>query len=295
MIASPSLLNPGHRHLAGFLVISFVLHILWFVWFTLQGAAIFAPQDSGMLGLGGGGDDIVFQLSRGSSGGPQAEILGSDMDLQEALPETLAEDQVEVPLVEEEAAIPIAPAEDTVEKEKQKAASDAATARAAQAASDAAAKKRSGGDGGDAEETRRSRGGTALSGPQISSSAAGRTLNLLAGRLDIPSGNRLMNMKMNLFPDGTMRVALTYFHYKTFHKLVTSTRNFKGDGKWWVENNSLCLQAMVIEYGTINCYDLNQKPDGNLDMYFSQCTGRSSSICRKDRLGAQGNFSSGID
>lgn len=288
MSVSGSMLNPGHRHLAVFILVSFALHALWFVWFALQGAAMFAAADSGALGIGGG-EDIVLQLSRGDTGGPEAQPPVADLDLQEALPDTLSEDQVEVPLVEEEVAVPVTPAEDTLAKEKA-----AAAAKAAQAAADAA-KKQTGGDGVDAEETKRNRAGSALTGPQITSSAAGRTLNLLAGRLDIPSGNRLMNVKLNLFPDGTMRVALTYFHYKTFHKLVTSTRHFKGDGKWWVENNSLCLQAMVIDYGTINCYDLNQKPDGNLDLYFSQCTGRSSAICRKDRLGAQGHFSSGIE
>jgi hypothetical protein len=278
-----------------FLLLSVVLHMLWFVWYALQGSALMAslaPQDSGVLGVGGG-EDIVFQLSRGTSGGPEQELPGADMDLLEALPDTLIEDQVEAPLVEEETAVPVAPAEDTVEKEKAVAAA-AAAATAAQAAA-GASKKQTGGDGGDAEETRRNRAGSALTGPQITASAAGRTLNLLAGRLDIPAGNRLMNVKLNLFPDGTMRVALTYFHYKTFHKLVTSTRNFKGDGKWWVENNGLCLQAMVIDYGTINCYDLNQKPDGDLDLYFKKCTGRSSSICRQDRLGAQGHFSSGFE
>lgn len=289
MSASRSMLNPGHRHLAAFIIVSFMLHVLWFVWFALQGSAMFASQDGGVLGLGGG-EDLVFELSRGHSGGPEAEVPGADLDLQEALPDTLSEDQVETPLVEEEAAVPVAPADDTIEKEK-----IATAAKAAQAAAEVASKKRSGGDGGDAEETRRNRAGSALSGPQISTAATGRTLNLLAGRLDIPAGNRLMNVKLNLFPDGTMRVALTYFHYKTFHKLVTSTRHFKGDGKWWVEKDSLCLQAMVIDYGTINCYDLNQKSDGELDLYFSQCTGRSSSICKKDRLGGQGHFSSGIE
>ncbi len=289
MNTSRSMLNPGHWHLAVFIVISFVLHVLWFVWFALQGAAMFAPQDNGVLGLGGG-QDLVFELSRGDSGGPKQELPGADMDLQEALPDSLSEDQVEAPLAEEETAVPVAPAEDTIKKDEA-----AAAAKAAQAAQAEGAKKQSGGDGGDAEETRRNRAGAALSGPQISNSATGRTLNLLAGRLDIPAGNRLMNMKMHLFPDGTMRVSLTYFYYKTFHKLVTSTQNFKGDGKWWVEKDSLCVQAMVIDYGTINCYNLNQKPDGELDLYFAQCTGRSSSICRKDRLGAQGHFSSGLE
>jgi len=284
--ATRSMLNPGHRHLAAFIIVSIFLHVLWFVWFALQGAALF-KSDSGALGLGDG-EELVFELSRGESGGPEMELPPADMDIHEALPDMLSEDQVEAPLVEEEAAVPVAPAEDTAEKEK------AAAAKAAQAAAEAAKKQR-GGDGGDAEETKRNRAGAALTGPQISSAAAGRTLNLLAGRLDIPSGNRLMNVKLHLFPDGTMRVALTYFHYKTFHKLVTSTRHFKGDGKWWVEKNSLCVQAMVIDYGTINCYDLNQKPDGELDLYFSQCTARSSSICRKDRLGAQGHFSSGLE
>ncbi len=294
MSAGRSLLNPGQRHLALFVVVSFLLHILWFVWYGHQGAALFAalaPQDSGVFGVGGG-EDIVFQLSRGDDGGPQQELSGADLDLLEALPETLSEDQVEAPLVEEEAAVPVAPADDSAEKDK--AAAAAKTAQTAQAAG-GAGKKQSGGDGGDADVTRRNRAGSALSGPQIASASAGRVLNLLAGRLDIPAGNRLMNVKLNLFADGTMRVALTYFHYKTFHKLVTSTRHFKGDGKWWVENDSLCLQAMVIDYGTINCYDLNQKPDGELDLYFSQCTGRSSSICRQGRLGAQGRFSSGLE
>lgn len=288
MSAARSMLNPGHRHLAVFIVVSFVLHVLWFVWFALQGAAIFNFQDSGALGVGGG-EDIVFELSRGYEGGPEAEIPGAEMDLTEAIADSLSEDVVEAPLIEEEAAVPVAPAEDTLEKEK------AAAAKAAQAAAEEAAKQRRGGDGGDAEETRRNRAGSALTGAQISASAAGRTLNLIAGRLDIPSGNRLMDVKLNLFADGTMRVALTYFHYKTFHKPVTSTRHFKGDGKWWVENDTLCLQSMVIEHGTINCYDLNQRPDGNLDLYFAKCTGRSSTICRTARLGAQGNFSSGVE
>ncbi len=286
MSTSRSMLNPGHRHLAAFIGVSFILHVLWFVWFALQGSTMFAAPDGGVLGIGGG-EELVFELSRGDSGGPEAEIPGADMDIQEVVPDTLSEDQVEAPLVEEPAAVPVAPAQDTVEKERVAAAKAAADAEAA--------KKRAGGDGGDAEATKRNRAGSGLTGAQISASAAGRTLNLLAGRLDIPAGNRLMNVKLNLFPDGTMRVALTYFHYKTFHKLVTSTRHFKGDGKWWVENNSLCLQAMVIDYGTINCYDMNQKTDGNLDLYFSKCTGRSSSICRQDRLGAQGHFSSGIE
>lgn len=287
MNASRSMLYPGRWHLAAFIAVSFLLHVLWFVWFALQGSAMFASQDSGALGLGGG-ENLVFELSRGDSGGPEAELPGADMDLQEALPDTLSEDQVEAPLIEEEAAVPVAPAEDTVEKEK------AAAAKAAQAAA-GASKKQSGGDGGDAEETRRNRAGSALTGPQISSSAAGRTLKLLAGRLDVPGGNRLMNVKLNLFPDGMMRVELTYFHYKTFHKLVTSTRHFKGDGKWWVDKDSLCLQSMVIDYGTINCYEMNQTPDGKLDLYFSECTGKSSTACRKHRLGAQGEFSSGLD
>lgn len=303
MSAGRSLLNPGQQHLALFILISFLLHVLWFVWYGHQGAALFAslaPQDSGVLGVGGG-DDIVFQLSRGDDGGPQQELPGAEMDLQETLPETLSEDHVEAPLIEEETAVPVAPAEDTVEKDKIAAAAKAAqAAQAAQTASGAggaggAGKKQSGGDGGDADVTRRNRAGTGLSGPQITSAAAGRQLNLIAGRLDIPSGNRLMNVKLNLFPDGMMRVSLTYFHYKTFHKLVPSTRHFKGDGKWWVENDSLCLQAMVIDYGTINCYDMNQKPDGSLDLYFSQCTAKSSAICRKDRLGGQGHFSSGLE
>lgn len=296
MNASRTLLNPGFRHLAAFILISIGLHVSWFVWFAAQGAAVFSVQDSGVLGLGGG-DDIVFQLSRGNSGGPEAEISGSDLELQDMATENLNAEQVETPLIEEEAAVPVAPAQIDPEKEKKDAAAKAAkTAQvAAVAAAAGGGKARPGGDGGDADVTRRNRGGAALAGPQITASAAGRTLNLLAGRLDIPAGNRLMNVKMNLFPDGTMRVALTYFHYKTFHKMVTSTRNFKGDGKWWVENDSLCLQAMVIDYGTVNCYEMNQKADGNLDLYFARCTDKSSAICKQARLGAQGKFSSGIE
>ena len=292
MSAYRSLLNPGHRHLAVFLLLSLGLHVLWFVWVAQYGTAMFTWQDSGVLGMGGG-EDTVFQLSRGTSGGPEAEIPGADFDMQEALPESISEDRVEAPMVEEETAIPVAPADDTMAKEKAAAAAKATSA--AQAAAEGAAKKRSGGDGGDADETRRNRAGTALSGSQISSSATGRMLNLIAGRLDIPAGNRLMDMKLNLFADGTMRVSLTYFYYMTFHKAVSSTQKFRGDGKWWVENDSLCLQAMVIDYGTINCYDLNQNPGGKLDLYYSRCTAKSSFICKTARLGAQGHFSSGVE
>lgn len=294
MSVARSLLNPGHRQLAGFIVVSFVLHLLGFIWYAMLGGAPYAALDSGLMGPGGGGDDIVFQLSRGNSGGPLAEIPGADLDVLEAIPETLTDDQIEAPLVEEEMAVPIAPADDLIEKEKKEKA-DAAAKAAREGAAKGAVKGRPGGDGGDAEETRRGRAGSALSGPQITASAAGRQLNLLAGRLDVPGGNRLMNVKLNLFPDGMMRVELTYFHYKTFHKLVTSTRHFKGDGKWWVDKDSLCLQSMVIDYGTINCYEMNQTPDGKLDLYFSECTGKSSTACRKHRLGARGEFSSGPD
>lgn len=287
MSAARSILNPGHRHLAAFILVSVALHIIWFVWYALQGAALFAITDEGVMGLGGG-EDIVFQLSRGDAGGAYQELPQAELDLQEALPDVLSEDTIEAPLVEDEAAIPVAPADNSEQIAKE------AAAKAAQEASKAQ-QKQSGGDGGDADETRRNRGGKGLSGEQITQAAAGRTLNIIAGRLDIPSGNRLMNVKIHLFPDGTSRVQLTYFHYKTFHKLETSTRHFKGDGKWWIENNSLCLRAMVIDYGTTNCYEINQQDNGEIDLYFSDCSRRSSSICSRNRLGAKGHFSSGIE
>lgn len=293
MSARHSILNPGGRHLAAFICLSFILHVLWFVWYGHQGAALFAvlaPQDSGVFGVGGG-EDIVFQLSRGNEGGPQQEISGPEMDYRADMPETLAGDVMNAPVVEDEMAVPVAPAEngEAVSEVKQKAAVPGGDA------AKEGVKKQAGGDGGRDEESRRNRAGTALTGAQITSSGAGRTLNLLAGRLDIPGGNRLMNVKLDLFPDGMMRVQLTYFYYKTFHKLIPSTQNFKGDGKWWVENNSLCLRAMVIDYGTVNCYEMNQKPDGKLDLYFAECTGKSSASCRKYRLGATGQFSSGVE
>lgn len=287
MSAARSILNPGHRHLAAFILVSVALHIIWFVWYALQGAALFAITDEGVMGLGGG-EDIVFQLSRGDAGGAYQELPQAELDLQEALPDVLSEDTIEAPLVDDEAAVPVAPADNSEQIAKE------AAAKAAQETSKAQ-QKQSGGDGGDADETRRNRGGKGLSGEQITQAATGRTLNLIAGRLDIPSGNRLMNVKMHLFPDGTSRVQLTYFHYKTFHKLETSTRHFKGDGKWWIENNSLCLRAMVIDYGTTNCYEINQRDNGEIDLYFSDCSRRSSSICARNRLGAKGHFSSGIE
>lgn len=303
MSAARSILNPGNRHLAAFIFLSAFLHIIWFVWYALQGSILFAPQpsDLGVLGMGGG-EDIVFQLSRGggggSSGGEYDELPQAEMDLRDALPEMLTEDAIEAPLIEEEAAIPVAPAESPAQITKEPLA--ATTAKTNQGTSQAGQKtagtgKGEGGDGGDADETRRNRAGNGLSGEQISKAAAGRTLNLIAGRLDIPSGNRLMNVKIHLFPDGTSRVQLTYFHYKTFHKLVTSTRHFKGDGKWWIEKNALCLRAMVVDYGTINCYEINQRDNGEIDLYFSECTRRSSSICARNRIGAKGHFSAGIE
>ncbi len=290
MSARRSILYPGGRHLAAFIFISFILHVLWFVWYALQGAAMFAVEEEGVLGLGGG-TELIFEMARGDDGGPQQEIYGEELDYRQDLPETLAEDVVEAPVVEDKMATPTAPAENKEEVSEAKPKPDNASGAEAKAG----VKKQAGGEGGSDEESKRNRAGSALTGAQISSAAAGRTLNLLAGRLDIPGGNRLMNVKLDLFPDGMMRVQLTYFHYKTFHKLVPSTRKFKGDGKWWVENNSLCLRAMVIDYGTVNCYEMNQKPDGKLDLYFADCTGKSSSICRKYRLGATGQFSSGIE
>lgn len=293
MTGTRTLLNPGHRHLAAFVLVSFLLHLLWFVWYALQGAQMFAPlQDGGILGIGGG-EDIIFELSRGDSGGADQELPEVEMDFREAFQDTLNEDTIEAPVIEEEAAVPLAPSPD--DGKDAKAKEDADKAKAAAEAAAKASKARAGGDGGDAERTRKNRGGTGLSGAQIGSSVTGRTLNLIAGRLDIPAGNRLMNVKLNLFPDGTMRVDLVYFHYKTFHKLVTSTRRLKGDGTWFIEGNSLCLKAMVIDYGTVNCYEMNQRENGELDFYFTTCSNRSSSTCSSGRLGAQGRIGSGIE
>ena len=289
MNGARSLLNPGRRHLLAFIVLSAVLHLLWFVWYAPHGEAVFAPPEGGVLGMGGG-DDIVFQLSRGNSGGPQAEILGSDLDLQEVLPESLSEDALEAPLIEDEAALPVAPADNSAIAAKQ----IAAAAKAAQNTGQAG-KKQAGGDGGDADRTRRNRAGTGLSGSQMTSAFAGRTLHLTAGRLDIPGGNRLMNVKMHLFPDGTTRVDLVYFHYKTFHKLTTSTRHLKGDGKWWIEADAICFKAMVINYGATDCYEMNQTDNGELQLYFARCTNRSSSLCEPLRLGAHGRIAAGLD
>ena len=288
MSGGRTILNPGARHVAGFLVLSFVLHVLWFVWYALQGLAMFPPEE-GALGLGGG-DELVFQLSRGDAGGAIEETAGGELEYSPDIPDVLAEEAMTAPVVEDEAAVPTAPAES-----KEPESGTGKAAKSNEAAPQSSGKKQTGGEGGADEESRRNRAGTALTGAQITSAGAGRTLNLLAGRLDIPGGNRLMNVKLDLFPDGMMRVQLTYFHYKTFHKLVPSTRNFRGDGKWWVENDSLCLRAMVIDYGSVNCYEMNQKPDGKLDLYFSACTGKSSSICRKYRLGATGHFSQGAE
>lgn len=287
MNGARSILNPGHRHLVVFIFVSFLLHLLWFVWYALQGQAMFAPADGGILGIGGG-EDIVFQLSRGDAGGSQADMPEAEMDFQEAQPDVLSEDAVEAPVIEQEDAVPVAPSDDGG-----KAARDAAAKAAADAAK--ASKQQVGGDGGDADQTRKNRAGTGLSGAQIGSAVTGRTLNLTAGKLDIASGNRLMDVKLHLFPDGTMRVELTYFHYKTFHKLVTSTRHFKGDGTWYIEGNSLCLRSMVIDYGTINCYEMNQRDGGNIDLYFAECSARASAICRPGRLGATGHLSTGIE
>ncbi len=289
MSATRSILNPGHRHLLGFVFVSLALHLIWFGWYALHGVALFAPAPG--VGAGGGGDDIVFQLSRGDSGGPEQELAGSELDFQEALPRTLAEDAIEAPeLEEDEAAVPVAPAEADINQPAAKT-----TTSGAAGATEQAGKKQAGGDGGDADRTRRSRAGTALTGPQITSAFTGRTLHLTAGRLDIPGGNRLMDVKMHLFPDGTTRVELVYFHYKTFHDLKTSTRRLKGDGTWWIEADTICFRAMIINYGASECYEMNQRPTGDLDLYFTNCTKRSSSHCEPMRLGATGTLKSGID
>lgn len=293
MRAGHSMLDPGGRHLAAFICLSFILHILWFVWYAMQGSTMFAAEKGGIIGLGGG-NELVFHMSRGNQGGPQQEISGEELDYIPAVPDTLAEDVMNSPVVKDEMAVPMAPAEnkEAVPAEAVSGIQQKGTVAEGNAAGNGL-KKQTGGDGGNDDETRRNREGTALTGAQITSASAGRTLNLLAGRLDIPGGNRLMNVRLDLFPDGMMRVQMTYFYYKTFHKPIPSSQNFKGDGKWWVENNSLCLRAMVIDYGTVNCYEMNQKQDGALDLYFAGCTGKSSAICRKYRLGATGKFSSG--
>lgn len=287
MSEARTLLNPGHRHVAGFVLFSLLLHVILFVWYALQGATMFTPQ-GGALGIGGG-EDIIFQLSRGDSGGIDQEIPESELEFQQTLPDQLTEDALDAPLVEDETAVPVAPSETPAD-----AAAKAAAAKAALAASQAA-KKQAGGDSGDAEKTRRNRAGTALSGAGMASAFSGRTLHLTAGRLDIPGGNRLMDLKIHLFPDGTTRVNLVYFHYKTFHKEQTSTRALKGDGAWWIEGDSICFRAMVVNYGAADCYEMNQLGGGELQLYFDNCTARSSSLCEPMRLGARGSLSPGID
>ncbi|HAM47566.1 MAG TPA: hypothetical protein DDW95_07990 [Alphaproteobacteria bacterium] len=282
-VSGATLENPTRKHFAAFLLLSVLLHALFAVWFALRGQAIFL---GGPLGIGGG-SDIVFQLAAGD---PILDVptdhdfeVESDLTVQEEIPEEIVvEEAVEIP-VTEEAAIPVAPAKEVPQEKPVKPEPQ-----------EASAPKKSG-EQGAADESKKNRPGTALTGQEISAAFSGRTLNLTAGRLDIPSGNRLMDMKIHLYPDGTSRVQLVYFHYKTFHREETSTRKFKGDGKWWIDGNKFCHRAMVVDYGAVNCYELNQRSNGDLELYFEGCAGNSSAICSNGRLGAKGRLQSGLN
>lgn len=145
------------------------------------------------------------------------------------------------------------------------------------------------GAGGDLEETIRNRPGNALSGNQISARMTGRTLHLEMGRLDIQGGNRLTNTIIQLNPDGTSRVELVYYHYKTFHQERSSTRRLRGSGNWWIDGNRWCHRSEIIAYGTTDCYDMNM--EGNvLRLYYAQCDRQSSPHCKSYRVAGEGSI-----
>ena len=145
------------------------------------------------------------------------------------------------------------------------------------------------GAGGNLEETIRNRPGNSLTGNQISARMTGHTLHLEMGRLDIAGGNRLTNTTIKLNADSTSEVSLVYYHHRTHHQDHSSTRSKSSDGRWWIEGNRFCHQALVIDYNTRNCYDMNM--DGSaLSLYFSSCNRFSSPNCKSYRLAGEGSI-----
>ncbi|AWZ00786.1 transport protein TonB [Rhodobiaceae bacterium] len=145
------------------------------------------------------------------------------------------------------------------------------------------------GGGGNLEETIRNRPGNSLTGNAISARLTGQTLFLEMGRLDIQGGNRLTNVEIQLNADGTSRVKLIYYHYKTYHREHSSTRSKRGSGRWWIEGNRWCHQSEIISYGTKDCYDMNL--DGSvLRLYYAECLRNSSPHCKSYRLAGEGSI-----
>ena len=264
--------------LRGFIVAAVVLHLALFLWLTMEGGIFGGPGP-------GGGDSVTFQLAAGSmndryaaprprkaAAKPQPEIK-KPPEPPKPKPEQAVR-KAEKPLPK-----PEKKPEPVPEPQKQQQAS----------AGNGVEGGKGGGAGGDAEKTILNRKGNALSGGQIRSHMVGKTLKLEMGRIERQRTNKLINMTLDLNPDGSMEVDLTQYLATNHLKDYSSEKHKSGDGKWWIENNRFCMTSKVIQYGASDCFDMTL--DGDLlRLYYAPCTARSSLICRSGDVAGQGRI-----
>lgn len=60
-------------------------------------------------------------------------------------------------------------------------------------------------------------------------------------------------------------------------------------GKWWVENDRLCLQFMHRASGARDCFDVMEQ-SGQVRLVYSQCTMVSTDRCQAGRVAYVGKF-----
>jgi len=61
------------------------------------------------------------------------------------------------------------------------------------------------------------------------------------------------------------------------------------NGKWWVENDRLCLQFMHRASGARDCFDVMEEA-GQVRLVYSQCTMVSTDRCKAGRAAYVGKF-----
>ena len=279
------------------LLLSVGLHLAVFIYYLL-GGGIFGVEGPG------DGDALTFQLAAGQDNNDDAaaQIDGSDQQTPtfadadvEPVPEPAPEPEVKPEVKPEPKPEPKPQVTDQLPTRRNEDVQPQAATTPQRGEAEVTTPGGSVGiegydhygGGGNLEETIRNRPGNSLTGNAISARLTGQTLHLEMGRLDIQGGNRLTNVEIQLNADGTSRVKLVYYHYKTFHQERSSTDSKRGSGRWWIEGNRWCHQSEIISYGTKDCYDMNL--DGStLRLYYSECSRSSSPHCKSYRLAGEG-------
>ena len=306
------------------LVLSLMFHLALlygaFYWANLQ--------SSGGSSLGmGDGQEILFQLAKGDGENEDAALAESDEPAQEPETEPVEEAEEETPIEDPQPESTLEELEEdteelteeiveeqpdetaeqaskevpeivesalTVEKvvEDEVAEQTLASASAARSESKPTAiggvTAPSEGGGGDAAKSSQNRKGSDMSGQQVGDAFVGRRLHLTMGRIDLDGGNKLNDVTIDIYPDGTSRVRLTYHHEQYFERIRQVDRELKSAGEWWIEGNSFCHRAKAIDYGTTDCFDMTEDEQGDFRMYYRKCTARSSMYCKTGRIAGKG-------